>query len=266
MNDQDGKRQEEVGNGHERNNGLAELTDTLHAANHDQSGKGADDDSHDDRIDGKRSVPGLRDGIGLKGRQGEAKGENHTDSEDNSHPALSQALFHVVGRAAPEAAAFIPALKELCQGILDKAGSRAQKGDQPHPEHRPGSASHNSQRNPRHVTRSNTSSAGDAQRLERADGIRVLLLISLFLFLFLPPSAECQANHLAQVAKLHKFRFDRKVYAKPAGQDQKYIRPNNSICRIDDRLKNRHVLLLPLILYGSALFPLRHTKANRMPA
>ena len=92
-----------------------------------------------------------------------------------------QAALNIIGRTANERV-FMFLLEQLCQCRLDKGRSRADEGDDPHPEYCARAADGNSRRYTCQIACAHTGSDRDGKSLERRDMLTLaasLLLLDL---------------------------------------------------------------------------------------
>ena len=123
-------------------------------------------------------------------------------------------------------------LVDLRECTLNEARRRPDEGDDPHPEHSPGTARHNGDRNARDIADPDTRGGADAERLERGDR-----LASARAAAKIPRE---QAHHLGQRTQLNKSGRDCEPQTAADEHNNDDISPQKIIDRADDRVEEIH--------------------------
>ena len=128
----------------------------------------------------------------------------------------------VEGRAATVGAVSLAALVQLRQGAFEIAGGHADQRHQPHPEHGAGAAEHDRHRHTGDVAGANAAGHGEHQGLERAELARFAL-----------KGFGEDAEHVAEVTKLHETRANREVQAETDQGDDEDLAPEQVVKKIE---------------------------------
>ncbi len=158
------------------------------------------------------------DRVGLHGVEAEAEGHQQQDREDHRQPALTQAMQDVEGRAATVGAVSLATLVQLRQGAFEIAGGHAEQRHDPHPEHRARAAEHDGHRHPGDIAGTHAAGHGQHQRLERAELARLTL-----------EGLGEDAEHVAEVTKLHEARTDAEVQTEADQHNDQNLAPEQVI-------------------------------------
>ena len=205
----DHQRHQDVAEGHERRDDGGHPRDALDAAEDDEAQDDREGDAGGEGRDRESVLDGRRDAVGLDRRQEEAAGEDGDGRERDAEPFLAQPVLDEAEGTAP-VAGVVRELVDLRQGGLHEGRRCAEEGDDPHPEHRAGAAEGDGRRHAHDVAGAHASGQGDAERLERRDALRALLL------------GEEGLEHQLEPADLHEPRPEREI--QPGG-DQQHDQP-----------------------------------------
>ena len=175
--DKDHDGPDHVQDDHEGYDLLRDGGDALKAAHHHQAHHDHDHDARDIGGDAEGGQHVAGDGVDLGhvadaegGDQAEQREQSGQDLADPFAPlAAAQAVPQVVhGASGPLAAAVLAAVVDA-QHVFRVVGHHPKEGDDPHPEHRPGSAHQNGTGHANDVARAHRGRQGRAQGLELGD-------------------------------------------------------------------------------------------------
>ena len=162
---------------HDGNQLFGDGSQTLGAADEDQSTDTHQHYTHDPAGDTESGLDGGADGVGLDHAAEEAQGDGDSDGEEASQE-LAEAALDEVGDVVHGAAQDFTVLDDtglLGQNCLSVDGGHAQEGDDPHPEDSAGAAGEDSAGSADDVAGTDLSGDGGGQSLE---GTHALLLLA----------------------------------------------------------------------------------------
>ena len=194
---------EQVRQGHKRNDHLGDIGNALYAAKNDEARGNRDDDANDGAKGGivfaaEGKGHGLCDGVGLEGVIDQAEGKDDGDREKNAERAPAQPALHIISRPAAVRIA-IADLPQLRQGGFHKGGRAAEEGDDPHPEDGTRTAQRNGHRDAGHVAGAHARGSRDGKCLKCGDSPASCALILIVGF----GALDHGAQHIGYLANLH---------------------------------------------------------------
>ena len=248
---------QDVAERHQRHDHLRDVSDSFYAAKDDESQDANDNNTrhkfgHEKvcakqaqfRNSAYRQVCRIANTVGLHARQEDAAGENCHDRENPRVPFLAHGFFNVV-RGTTAVLAFIDLFVNLAKRRFDVCGCGAQKGDDPHPENRAGSAEANSCSHAGYVAGSDTSRQRNGQCLERRNA-------PLRFF-----ARKQQADHLAKQANLNESCEYRIEQSCAEGEVDECLTPDNDVETADEVGYTIHLLKAGLwVLPENSLNPI----------
>ena len=240
----DPQREQDVSQRHDRDDHAADARNAVDTAEDDQQRQCRDGGADPEVIQPEGALPGGADRVALHGVEGEAEGYGDQHGEQHAHPALSESVLHVVGRATDEgvlSAAFV----ELCEGRFDKGARGAQQGDDPHPEDRPGASDDDGRGHACEIARADAARQRHSEGLERRN---VPLAAG-------PRSRRFaqHAEHLPHHPELHAPGTQGEPHGAAEQRRNQDVTPEDVVQAGDpavECLHTRHVFALP----GNALF------------
>lgn len=178
--------------------------------------------AHPEGIDAEGIFPRGTNRVALYGIECKSESNGNKHGKEDSHPAFTQTLLHVIGRSANKrflTANFI----ELRQCRFHKGTRRTEQGNEPHPKHGTRSADGNGSRHTGQVARTDTAGNRHRKRLKR----RNMLLAVLRFWL----AVAQQTHHLLHHPKLHKPSPERKPQGTADKHYRQHIRPQHIVDR-----------------------------------
>ena len=262
VHDDDHEGSEEIEDDHERHQLLRKGRDPLKAADDDQGDRKEQEDTDCQVGDAESMVHVFNHTVDLAhiadpegSEQTEAGKKNSQKSTDGFavFPAAETVAEIVHGSADPLSLSVLPAVKDT-QDILRKIGHHAEKGDQPHPEDRAGSAGGNSACHTDDISGADRGGQGCAQGLELGDG-------SVFGMgcdtLLAEDLADGMADPVGEVGNLVEPGKTGHQNAREAQQDQGRPAPYEtvySVIDVGDRLQHKHFLPVKQKLWSIHVF------------
>lgn len=166
--DDDNDGNDEVDDSHGWDDGGGEARYAVDSTEDDEERHEHEHETHDGGVDTEGFLPCRADGVALDGALGEGEGENHEYCEEDTHPRLTETIFHVIGGTAVESAIAL-ALVELCESGLDERYGGAEERKNPHPEYGTGTADAYRRGDASEIARADAAGEGDEEGLEGRD-------------------------------------------------------------------------------------------------
>ncbi len=182
--------------GHDGHHPLGDASDAAHAAADDCHGENRHHAAYHHAVSTKSGRKCQGDGIRLYRVVNHTVGHGNQNRKERCPQAVAQAIFQIVRRTAAEAAAvFTGHLVNLGQRTFYEARSRADDGDEPHPENRAGAPGCDGDGDARNISHAYTRRGADAKGLEWGN------LISRRLR---PRRMSDELEHFSKVTDLHR--------------------------------------------------------------
>ena len=154
--------------------------------------------------------------------------EDDEAGEDAAEDRRAERLADRVGRAAVERAIRVPALVDLRERALDERRRAAEDRDEPHPEHRAGTAREHGRGHADDVARPDARRGRDHQGLEGRQRLPVLLLL-----------AE-REHGLLQQGRRQELEPGREIEAAEHQQRDENVAVEVAVDRVDERVDRIH--------------------------
>ena len=223
--DDDGNGRQDVEASHDWYEEFRELSDTRNAAEDDECRQNAENCCRDNWLNTKCTFDGKSNRVGLYRVVDKAERNGNQNGKELGNARLLECILDVVGRAAVEGVIAARQFVDLSERALDKTGSAADKGDDPHPEDGTRAAGNDCDSHTSNVADTDTGRCADAEGLERAYGLALGLLADAF---------RQQADHLGQHAQLDEFCRQREPETAADENRNEYIRPKDVVDLIDN--------------------------------
>nr|DAL56230.1 MAG TPA_asm: hypothetical protein [Caudoviricetes sp.] len=227
----DAQGQQDVAQGHDRDDHAADPGDAVDAAEDDEERERGEPDADPVRIEPEGPLPCGADRVALHRVEGKPERYGDQHGEQHAHPPFSEPVLHIVGRAADvgvAAAAFV----ELRKGRFDEGARGPHEGDDPHPEDRSGTADDDRRGHAGQVARADAAGQRYGEGLERGD-------------VALAPGCASRrlaqhADHLAQHAELHAACPQGEPHGTAEQRRNQHMAPQNVVDAADPAGQSLH--------------------------
>ena len=159
------KSQQNIANCHHGHNHAADIGNAVNSAENNAKCHHRQPHAHPEGIDAEGIFPRGTNRVALYGIECKSESNGNKHGKEDSHPAFSQPLLHIVGRSADKRL-FATGLVELCQRRFHKCARRAKQGNEPHPEHRTRTSDGNGGRYTGQIARTDTAGNRHRKRLK----------------------------------------------------------------------------------------------------